>query len=51
MLLFPNAKDKDQRDERLPRDASMSDEDKGDENPRLLHRIPLCWVPYVHFGV
>lgn len=40
---------KDQKDGRLPRDASESDED--DEETRLLHRIPLRWVPYVHFGV
>ena len=31
-----------------PRDASMSDED---EETGSMHRVPLHWVPYVHFGV
>ena len=43
-----NINNKDQRDGRSPRDASMSDED---EETGSMHRIPLHWVPYVHFGV
>ncbi|MCJ1242699.1 hypothetical protein MMC14_010708 [Varicellaria rhodocarpa] len=43
-----NNKNEDQRDGRPARDASMSDEDEKTES---IHRIPLHWVPYVHFGV
>ena len=43
-----NINNKNPRDGRPPRDANISDED---EETGLMHRIPLYWVPYVHFGV
>ena len=43
-----NASDRNQKDNRLPRDIVLCDDDdsKDDEGTGSLH-----WVPYVHFGV
>ena len=49
MTTAQNINTKNRKDERLPRDASMIDED--DEESGALHSVPLHWVLYVHFSV